>query len=135
MNFMKIVRAQYGGLSVAAAHGLALRRQMLEHHGHSPVADLAAMLTLHAGNDGLAHAGSPQRILAEAFLATAPAWVTGDVQTGYQCDMNAAGGQFCGNRGFRFLHPLRVKRSAQTQIGGQHRAAQRLMPVRRLFAK
>ena len=49
--------------------------------------------------------------------------------------MNAAGGQFCGNRGFRFLHPLRVKRSAQTQIGGQHRAAQRLMPVRRLFAK
>ena len=49
--------------------------------------------------------------------------------------MDAAGGQFCGNRGFRFLHPLRVKRSAQTQIGGQHRAAQRLMPVRSLFAE
>lgn len=58
MNLVKIVRAQYGGLPVAATHSLALRRQMLEHHGHSPAADLAAMLTLHTGNDGLAHAGA-----------------------------------------------------------------------------
>ena len=135
MNLVKIVRAQYGGLPVAATHSLALRRQMLEHHGHSPAADLAAMLTLHTGNDGLAHAGGHQRVLAEAFLATAPTRVAGDVQTGYQCNMNTAGCQFRGDCGFRFLHSLRIECGTQSQIGGQHRAAQRLMPVRSLFAE
>lgn len=49
--------------------------------------------------------------------------------------MNTAGCQFRGDCGFRFLHSLRIECGTQSQIGGQHRAAQRLMPVRSLFAE
>ena len=129
----EIVRADVGGLTVAASDRLPLCGEMLEDDAHALATERVPPFPLHADHDRPGERGGQQRILTEGLLGATPAAIAQHVQRGDEGEVHPARGELSGHGAGGLLEGGGVPGGCGGEVHGERGAAERLVAVRSLL--